>query len=101
MECDTYGPTAFGVVLLVSLYRELRRNEFLDEAERVVAEVERVLGRPRGLRIGEAAQIQQAYSIVVTISDKNEVQAFKITVNGGPLFTKIKEDGRSVVDPQA
>jgi hypothetical protein len=27
---------AFGVVLFVSLYRELRRNEFLDEAERVV-----------------------------------------------------------------
>ena len=39
--------------------------------------------------------IQQAYCIVVTVSDKNEVQAFKITVNGGPLFAKIKEDGRS------
>jgi hypothetical protein len=45
---------AFGVVLLVSLYRELGRKEFLEEAEWVVAEVERVLGRPRGLRIGEA-----------------------------------------------
>jgi len=45
---------AFGVVLLVSLHHELGRNEFLDEAEWVVAEVERVLGRERGLRIGEA-----------------------------------------------
>ncbi|MGO9607239.1 MAG: hypothetical protein ACLQAT_28255 [Candidatus Binataceae bacterium] len=45
---------AFGVVLLVSLYRELKRKEFLDEAEWVVAEVERVLGRRRGFRIGEA-----------------------------------------------
>jgi len=45
---------AFGVVLLVSLYRELRRNEFLDKAQWVIAEVERVLGRRRGFRIGEA-----------------------------------------------
>jgi hypothetical protein len=44
---------AFGVVLLVSLYRALAKDEFLDEAERVVAEVDRVLGRPRGIRIGE------------------------------------------------
>lgn len=45
---------AFGVVLLVSLYHELKRGEFLDQAQRVVAEVERVLGRRRGFRIGEA-----------------------------------------------
>jgi hypothetical protein len=44
---------AFGVVLLVSLYRALAKNEFLDEAERLVAQVDRVLGRPRGIRIGE------------------------------------------------
>lgn len=45
---------AFAVVLLVSLYHELGRNEFVDEAQWVVAEVERVLGRRRGFRIGEA-----------------------------------------------
>lgn len=39
---------AFGVVLLVSLYRELARKEFLEQAESVVADVERVLGRRRG-----------------------------------------------------
>jgi hypothetical protein len=44
---------AFGVVLLVSLYRALAKDEFLDEAEWVVAEVDRVLGRRRGVRIGE------------------------------------------------
>ncbi|HTT77954.1 MAG TPA: hypothetical protein VMF50_18470, partial [Candidatus Binataceae bacterium] len=38
---------AFGIVLLVSLYQELGRSELLVEAESVVAEVERVLGRPR------------------------------------------------------
>lgn len=45
---------AFGVVLLVSLYAELGEQRFLDEAEWLVSEVERVLGRPRGVRIGEA-----------------------------------------------
>jgi hypothetical protein len=45
---------AFGVVLYVSLYRELGEERCLNEAETLVAEVERVLGRPRGLRIGEA-----------------------------------------------
>jgi len=44
---------AFGVVLLVSLYEELDDDSYLDEAESLVAEVERVLGRPLGIRIGE------------------------------------------------
>ena len=45
---------AFGVVTHVSLYRETGDEKWLDEAEKLVAEVERVLGRPRGIRIGEA-----------------------------------------------
>ena len=45
---------AFGIVLLVSLYEELAEPSFLDEAEWVVSDVDRVLGRPRGIRIGEA-----------------------------------------------
>jgi len=45
---------AFGVVLFVSLYRRLGDKHWLDQAEDLIAEVERVLGRPRGLRIGEA-----------------------------------------------
>ena len=44
---------AFGLVLLVSLYRELGEARYLDEAEKLVAEVDRVLGRARGIRIGE------------------------------------------------
>ncbi len=44
---------AFGVVLLLSLYRELGEEKYLEEAEWVVDEVNRVLGRPRGIRIGE------------------------------------------------
>jgi hypothetical protein len=45
---------AFGVVVLVSLYHELKDDRYLAEAESMVAEVYRVLGRARGLRIGEA-----------------------------------------------
>ena len=45
---------AFGVVLLLSLYDELGDERWLDQAEQLVADVEHVLGRERGLRIGEA-----------------------------------------------
>ena len=45
---------AFGVVLYLSLYRELGEERWLNEAKYLVTEVERVLGRLRGLRIGEA-----------------------------------------------
>lgn len=46
-------------------------------------------------RIPEA--IRQAYSTVVTVSDKNEAQAFKINVTDEPHFTIIKNDTRSRV----
>jgi len=45
--------------------------------------------------------IQQAYCIVVTVSEKNEIQAFKITVDGPSLFAKIKEDKRSRIQDTA
>jgi hypothetical protein len=44
---------AFGVVLLVSLFEELDDDSYLDDAEWLVADVQRVLGRPLGIRIGE------------------------------------------------
>lgn len=45
--------------------------------------------------------IRQAYCIVVTVSDKNEAQAFKLTVEGGPLFDQIKADSRSRIEETA
>jgi len=45
---------AFGLVLLVSLHRARGEARWLGEARQLVSEVERVLGRERGLRIGEA-----------------------------------------------
>jgi hypothetical protein len=50
-------------------------------------------------RIPEA--IRQAYSTVVTVSEKNEVQAFKITVTEDPHFTTIKGDKRSRIQDTA
>ena len=57
---------AFGVVLLVSLYAELGKQRFLDEAEWVVSDVDRVLGRPRGIRIAMGQPIDARVSISCT-----------------------------------
>lgn len=45
--------------------------------------------------------IKQAYSTVVTVSEKNVAQAFKVTVTDDPLFSTIKEDKRSRVQDTA
>jgi len=39
--------------------------------------------------------IGQAYCIVVTVSDSDDVHAFKVTISGDPLFVIIKNDQRS------
>jgi uncharacterized protein (DUF427 family) len=52
---------AFGIVLFVSLYRELGESKWLDRAEALVADVEHVLGRPHGLRIGKAPERDGQY----------------------------------------
>lgn len=44
---------AFGVVLLLSLRDALGDDRYLDQAEWVIQEVDRVLGRRLGIRIGE------------------------------------------------
>lgn len=50
-------------------------------------------------RVPEA--IRQAYCIVVTVSEKNEVQAFKITVSDDSHFTTIKADKRARIQDTA
>lgn len=52
---------AFGVVLLVSLRNTLSDDRFLNDAENVVSEVDRVLGRPRGIRIGQESDRDGQY----------------------------------------
>ena len=50
-------------------------------------------------RIPEA--IKQAYSIVVTVNESNDIHAFKIAVTGDPLFTTIKADRRARIQETA
>lgn len=45
--------------------------------------------------------IRQAYCIVVTVSEKGNVQAFKITVEDEPLFALIKKDSRARIQETA
>jgi hypothetical protein len=45
--------------------------------------------------------IKQAYCIVVTVNDKGDIHAFKITVESDPLFTTIKNDKRSRIQDTA
>jgi hypothetical protein len=45
----------------VSLHRQLGYRSYLDEAEWLVGEVDRVLGRARGIRIGEASDRDGQY----------------------------------------
>ena len=53
------------------------------------------------VRRGIPEAVRQAYSIVVTVNESNEVHAFKITVAGDPLFTTIKADKRSRIQETA
>lgn len=52
---------AFGLVVLTSLYESTGKERYLDEAVRLVGDVDRVLGRPRGYRIGEAPERDGQY----------------------------------------
>lgn len=50
-------------------------------------------------RIPEA--IRQAWSIVITVNEQNDVHAFKITVGSEPLFSTVKADKRSRIQDTA
>ncbi len=52
---------AFGLVLYLSLYQETGLVKYLDQSKTLVDEVYRVLGRSRGLRIGEDADRDGQY----------------------------------------
>ena len=52
---------AFGLVLYVSLFRETREQRWLDAARDLVVDVDCVLGRQRGYRIGEASDRDGQY----------------------------------------
>ena len=45
--------------------------------------------------------IRQAYSIVVTVNESNDIHAFRIAVSGEPLFVTIKGDARARIQETA
>jgi len=55
--------------------------------------------RAAGERISEG--VRQAYSIVVTVNEVNEVHAFRIAATSDPLFTTIKADRRARIQETA
>lgn len=58
---------AFDLVLLVLLYAESGKRKYLDEAKSLVVEVVCVLGRPRGIRIGQASNRDGQYFYYLTM----------------------------------
>ena len=63
------------------------------EVDAVQAErLRRRLQEARG-RVPEA--VRHAYAVVVTVNEGNAAHAFRLPASGGPLFTEIKNDGRS------
>jgi len=80
------------------------RRDLKEQEERGEVDVARMqtlamtMDKAKG-RVPEA--IKQAYCIVVTVSEKNEAQAFKITVTDEPTFTTIKGDDRSRITETA
>ena len=45
--------------------------------------------------------VRQAYQVVVTVNDDNEVHAFRLTPSAGPLFAAIKNDKRARITETA
>jgi Protein of unknown function (DUF499) len=45
--------------------------------------------------------IRQAWSIVITVNEQNDIHAFKITVGADPLFSTVKGDKRSRIQDTA
>ena len=45
--------------------------------------------------------IRQAYSVVVTVNESNDIHAFKVVVTDAPLFTTIKADPRARIQETA
>lgn len=76
--------------------RAQERDDTLDVARMQTLAIN--IDKAKG-RMPEA--IKQAYSTVVTVSEKNDVQAFKINVTDEPHFTIIKNDPRARIQETA
>ena len=76
--------------------RELLKDQQVDPVREQMLASESEAARRR---IPEA--IRQAYSIVVTVNEDNDIQAFRVAVNDDPLFVTIKADRRARIQETA
>ena len=76
--------------------RELLKGQQVDPVREQMLASESEAARRR---IPEA--IRQAYSIVVTLNESNDIQAFRVAVNDDPLFVTIKADRRARIQETA
>ena len=76
--------------------RELIKNQPIDPFREQMLSNEI---RAANERIPDA--IRQAYCVVVTVNESNEIQAFRIAVNSEPLFVTIKSDRRTRIQETA
>ena len=76
--------------------RELLKGQQVDPVREQMLASESEAARRR---IPEA--IRQAYSIVVTVNEDNDIQAFRVAVNDDPLFVTIKADRRARIQETA
>ena len=67
----------------------------LDEQEMSAVRKQMLAEKRRESRRRISESITQAYCIAVTVSEENEIEAFRVTIDEEPLFTAIKEDRRS------
>ena len=76
--------------------RELIKNQPIDpfREQMLINET-----RAANDRIPDA--IRQAYSVIVTVNESNEIHAFRLAVNGEPLFVTIKSDRRTRIQETA
>src|SRR5262249_48053352 len=98
------APSRDGLETVRSRVREyLGWEEVRNQVKGQVDETrEAILARSiEGARRAIPDAIRQAWSIVVTVNEQNDVQAFKLTVGSEPLFATVKADKRSRIQETA
>ena len=76
--------------------RELLRGQPMDPFREQMLTNET---RAAGERIPDA--IRQAYSVIVTVNENNDIHAFSVAVNNDPMFVTIKADRRARIQETA
>ena len=76
--------------------KEQLQGHQVDQAQRYL-----LIRRHQDARVRVPDAVRQAYSIVVTVNERNAVHAFKLAPGAGPLFAGIKGDDRARIKETA